>query len=248
MADYLLVHGAMHGGWCWRQVRDLLTRHGHRVLAPSLTGQGEHRRRLTPEVGVATHVDDLTDLLWYEDLTDVRLVLHSYAGILAGPVAERAGDRLAAVVFLGAFVVRPGQCLLDVEPPDVARRYRERVAEAGSGWYLLADASFLAQWGVRDERLRAWAGPRLTDFPFRCQTDPVHFDPRPLDALRKVYVQHTEPFLPSLQPSLDAARAGGWDIRTIPCGHDMMLEAPEATARLLEAASGPPPSPGPDRP
>ncbi|MEV1050815.1 alpha/beta fold hydrolase [Streptomyces sp. NPDC049887] len=238
MADFLLVHGAMHGGWCWRRVRDLLAARGHRVLAPSLTGQGERHHLLTREVGVATHVEDVAALLWYEDVTDVHLVLHSYAGILAGPLAERAGERLASVVCLGAFLLRPGQCLLDVEPPDVARRYREQVAGSGDGWYLPADDSFLAQWGVRDPRLRGWAGPRLTDFPFRCQTDPVHFDPGPLDALRKVWVRHTEPFLQNLQPSLDLARSGGWEIRTMPCGHDMMLEAPEATARLLEDVAG----------
>ncbi|MFE3324949.1 alpha/beta fold hydrolase [Streptomyces sp. NPDC059176] len=233
MATYVLVHGAMHGGWCWRHVRDLLTEQGHRVFTPSLTGQAEHKRRLTPEVGVDTHVDDLTDLLWYEDLTDVHLVLHSYAGILAGPVAERAAGRLATVVFLGGFVVRPGECLLDVEPPEAAQRYREQVERDGSGWYLPADASFLARWGVHDEGLRSWAGPRLTDFPFRCQTDPVHFDPARLDALRKVYVRHTDPLLPSLDRSLDAAVSGGWDIRTVASGHDMMLEAPHATALLL---------------
>lgn len=233
MATYLLVHGAMHGGWCWRDVRDLLAEHGHLVLTPSLTGQAERRRQLTPDVGVYTHVDDLTDLLWYEDLTDVHLVLHSYAGILAGPVAERAADRLASVVFLAGFVVRPGQCLLDVEPPEVAQRYREQVARVGSGWYLPADASFLEQWGVGDEKLRAWAGPRLTDFPFRCQTDPVHFDPGALAALRKVYVRHTDPPLSSLDRSFEEAVSGGWDIRTVVSGHDMMLEAPHATALLL---------------
>ncbi|MFD7612874.1 alpha/beta fold hydrolase [Streptomyces sp. NPDC059828] len=235
MADYVLVHGAMHGGWCWGPVRDLLTRHGHRVFTPSLTGQGERHRELTREVGVATHVDDLVDLIWYEDLGNVRLVLHSYAGILAGPVAERAAGRLAAVVLAGGFLVRPGECLLDVEPPEAARRYRELAAEHGEGWYLPADASYLTQWGVRDERLRAWAGPRLTDFPFRCQTDPVEFDPGPLAALHRVYVRHTGPPLPSLDASLAAARADGWEIRTIACGHDMMLEAPEGTARILES-------------
>ncbi|MEE1819559.1 alpha/beta hydrolase [Streptomyces sp. SP18ES09] len=233
MATFLLVHGAMHGGWCWRTVRDILTARGHRVLTPSLTGQGERSGHLSPSVGVATHVDDLADLLWYEDLQDVHLVLHSYSGILAGPVAERARGRLSSVVWLGGFVVGPGQCLLDVEPPEVARRYRERVAEAGDGWYLPADPAFLSQWGVHDEALRAWAGPRLTAFPFRCQTDPVRFDPAPLAALPRFYVRHTSPSLPSLDLSAATALAQGCAVRTLATGHDMMLVAPDATARLL---------------
>ncbi|MFG2308677.1 alpha/beta fold hydrolase [Streptomyces sp. NPDC048566] len=246
MANFLLVHGAMHGAWCWRRVRDALSDRGHRVFTPSLTGQGERVRQLSRSVGVSTHVDDLTDLLWYEDLREVHLVLHSYSGILAGPVAERAAGRLAAVVWLGAFVVRPGECLLDVEPPEVARRYRRQVAEAGDGWYLPADPAFLSQWGVRDEELRAWAGPRLTDFPFRCQTEPVHFAPGPLAALPRCYVRHTGPPLSSLDTSFATAVEQGSAVRSLATGHDMMLEAPEETARLLMAVAEPgPPVPGP---
>ncbi|MET7829541.1 MULTISPECIES: alpha/beta fold hydrolase [unclassified Streptomyces] len=233
MATFLLVHGAMHGGWCWRKVRDALTAHGHRVFTPSLTGQGERSSQLSPSVGVSTHIDDVTDLLWYEDLQDVHLVLHSYSGILAGPVAERARGRLSSVVWLGGFVVSPGECLLDVEPPEVARRYREQVAAAGEGWYLPADPAFLSQWGVRDEMVRAWAGPRLTAFPFRCQTEAVRFDPAPLEALPRFYVRHTEPPLPSLDASFATAVAQGCAVRTLAAGHDMMLEAPDATARVL---------------
>ncbi|MFJ6725912.1 alpha/beta fold hydrolase [Streptomyces sp. NPDC091281] len=233
MGNYVLVHGAMHGGWCWRFVRDLLARGGHRVFTPSLTGQGEHRHLLGPDVGVGTHVRDVAGLLHYEDLDEVHLVLHSYAGVLAGPVAERVGDRIASVTFLGAFVVEPGECLLDVEPPETADRYRALASAGGDGWCLPADASFLAQWGVTDEALKAWVAPRLTDFPLRCQTDAVDFAPGPLAGLPSAYVEHTRPPLPSLGLSLSRARAYGWDIHSVPTGHDMMLEAPETTTRLL---------------
>jgi hypothetical protein len=80
---------------------------------------------------VETHVIDLTDLLYFEDLCEVNLVLHSYAGVLAGPVVERVVDRISSVTFLGAFIVEDGQSLLDVEPPEVRARYLELAAEAG---------------------------------------------------------------------------------------------------------------------
>ncbi|MEU0759384.1 alpha/beta hydrolase [Streptomyces microflavus] len=238
MGNYVLVHGAMHGGWCWRSVRELLSRAGHQVFTPSLTGQGEHRHLLGPDVGVATHVQDVAGLLHYEDLREVHLVLHSYAGVLAGPVAERAADRLASVTFLGAFVVRPGECLLDVEPPETAHRYRALASADGDGWYLPADASFLAQWGITDEGLAAWVAPRLTDFPLRCQTDTVDYDPGPLAGLSTSYVRHTRPPLPSLDLSSGRALDYGWDVHSLPTGHDMMLEAPETTARLLTRITG----------
>jgi pimeloyl-ACP methyl ester carboxylesterase len=224
----------MHGGWCWRHVHRALSRHGHDVHRPTLTGQGDRRAGLAPEVGVTTHVQDLEDLLWFEDLTGVHLVLHSYAGVLAGPLVERVEDRLASVVYLGAFVTAPGESLLDVEPADVADRYRRQVAEDGEGWYLPATDAFLKQWGIRDGTMRSWVGPRLTDFPFRCQTEPTDFDPEPLRRLRKVYVKHTDPPLASLQRFHDAAVRAGWETHELRCGHDMMLAAPEDTTDLLE--------------
>jgi len=238
MATFVLVHGAMHGGWCWREVRRRLQALGHEVYAPTLTGQGDRRQGLSPAVGVSTDVADITDLLWFEDLTEVHLVLHSYSGILAGPVAEREGDRLGSVVYLGAFVTAPGQSLLDVEPEDVARRYRLLAEEAGEGWFLPASAQFLDQWGIGEEGLRVRVAPRLTDFPLRCQTDPTDFDPGALSRIRKVYVHHTEPPLPSLRPFFDAAVKAGWETHQLPYGHDMMIAAPRDTAALLDSIVG----------
>jgi pimeloyl-ACP methyl ester carboxylesterase len=234
VATFVLVHGAMHGGWCWGPVHRLLEDGGHDVHRPTLTGQGDRRAALTPEIGLATHVRDIEDLLWFEDLSEVHLVLHSYAGVLAGPVAERAEDRLASIVYLGAFITAPGQSLLDVEPPETAARYRALVEEDGEGWYVPASALFLEQWGITDEVTRSWVGPRLTDFPFRCQVEPTHFDPQPLARLRKVYVAHTDPPLESLQRSFEIAVASGWETHRLRCGHDMMLAAPETTTELLE--------------
>jgi pimeloyl-ACP methyl ester carboxylesterase len=235
MATFVLVHGAMHGGWCWRDVRRRLSARGHEVYTPTLTGQGDRRHELAPAVGVETHVTDLTDLLWFEDLADVHLVLHSYAGILAGPVGERAAGRLASVTYLAAFIAPPGRSLADVEPPEVAERYRSLAKQDGAGWYVPASERFLDQWGVTSPQLRTRAGARLTDFPLRCVTDPVRYDPAPLDQVRQVYVIHTNPPLASLRASFDRAAAAGWEIREMPFGHDLMLAAPAETAALLEA-------------
>jgi hypothetical protein len=138
-------------------------------------------------------------------------------------------------VYLGAFVTAPGQSLLDVEPPEVAERYRRQVAEEGDGWFLPASDAFLEQWGIEDAAQRSRVGPRLTDFPFRCQIEPTEFDPEPLNRLRKVYVAHTNPPLPSLGRFAAAALAAGWETHELPYGHDMMLAAPAATADLLGA-------------
>jgi pimeloyl-ACP methyl ester carboxylesterase len=235
MATFVLVHGAMHGGWCWADVRRSLAARGHDVYTPTLTGQGDRRNGLSPETGIGDHIADLEDLLWFEDLTNVHLVLHSYAGVLAGPLAERTGHRLASIVFFAAFLTGPGESLLDVEPPDVASHYRALVNDSGDGWYLPATDQFLEQWGIADEHLRAWVAPRLTDFPYRCQTDPTEFDPEPLKQVRKIYVNHSDPPLASLTRFFTAAENAGWETHQIGCGHDLMLAAPEETVALLES-------------
>jgi len=234
MATLVLVHGAMHGGWCWREVRGPLRAAGHTVFTPTLTGQGDRRHQMTRDVGVDTHVDDIAELLWFEDLHDVHLVLHSYAGVLAGPVAEQAADRLASITYLAAFLTRPGECLLDVEPPDTVARYRQLVAESGDGWRVPTSTAFLAQWGVTDD-LAPFVGPRLTDFPFKCQTDPTQYDPTHWDALRKVYVRHTDPPLPGLDLSHQRAVDDGFELHELACGHDVMLADPAGTVDVLEA-------------
>jgi pimeloyl-ACP methyl ester carboxylesterase len=236
MGTFVLVHGAMHGGWCWRDVRRRLWAQGHDTFTPSLSGQGEHAGWLSPEIGVATHVDEVGALCEMEDLSQVTLALHSYAGTLAGPLAERLQGRLSAVVLLGAIVVRPGECLLDMEPPETAQRYRELAAAAG-GWRIPAGDAFMDQWAVPGD-LRPFVGPRLRDFPLRCTTDPVEFDPGPLSRLPVTYVWHTAPPLGNLTASRAAAEAAGWPVRELATGHDLMLTAPQATADLLLELAG----------
>lgn len=237
MSTFVLVHGAMHGGWCWRNVAPLLRDAGHTAYAPTLTGQGERSHLLSRDIGVDTHVQDIAALLKYEDLSEVRLVLHSYSGVLAGPIIDAAADRVAEIIYLAAFVVRPGECLLDVEPTETARRYRSLVAETGDGWRLPATDRFLDQWGITDRQLKAWVAPRLTDFPFRCQTDSLDFDAARLEAVPTRYVRHTAPPLASLDLSHHRAVQAGWQVDEIPCGHDTMLAAPHDTARVLVSSA-----------
>ena len=87
MATYVLVHGAWHGGWCWRDVAGSLRAAGHQVLTPTLTGLGERASELRPDVGLRTHVDDVVELLRGGDLRDVVLVGHSYSGLVVGGAA-----------------------------------------------------------------------------------------------------------------------------------------------------------------
>src|SRR5215211_1043953 len=118
MATFVLVAGAWHGGWCWRKVTPLLRAAGHEVFAPTLTGLGERSHLAHPDVGLTTHIQDIVNLLEYEDLNDVVLVGHSYSGMVITGVAEQVPGRLAHLVYLDAFVPENGQALVDLLPPE----------------------------------------------------------------------------------------------------------------------------------
>src|SRR6185295_11413387 len=114
MSTYVLVHGAWGGAHGWRFVRRQLLQAGHQVFTPSLTGQGERSHLAGPQVNLSTHVQDVTNTLWYEDLTDVILVGHSYGGMVVTGVADKMPERIQHLILLDAFQPVNGQSLRDI--------------------------------------------------------------------------------------------------------------------------------------
>jgi pimeloyl-ACP methyl ester carboxylesterase len=111
-ATIVIVHGAWGGSWAFRRVDALLTERGHAVSRVPLTGLGERVHLATPQVGLATHVDDVVNHILYEELKDVVLVGHSYGGMVITGVADRIPDRIRRLVYLDAFVPEDGESVL----------------------------------------------------------------------------------------------------------------------------------------
>lgn len=235
MGSFVLVPGAFHGGWVWEPVAEELRSRGHRAIPLTLTGLGERKHLLSPEVCATTHVDDIVNTIRYRDLHDVTLVLHSYSGVLAGPVVEQADGRVVEVIAAGAFLAYPGESNFSVEPPESVQAFQRLADEAGEGWRIPVQPAFLDRWGVTDPELASSVLARLTDFPLRCSTEHLQFDPKPLAQVRRAYIEHTHPDLPALGTSIARARDDGWDMHRIEAGHDFMLEKPGETASLLAA-------------
>src|SRR5215207_4523036 len=114
MSTYVLVHGAWGGSFGWRTVRSLLQQAGHAVFTPSLTGQGERSHLASPDVNLSTHIQDVYNAIWYEDLSDIILVGHSYGGMVVTGVADRMPERIKHLVYLDAFLPGDGQSLFDL--------------------------------------------------------------------------------------------------------------------------------------
>src|ERR1700687_4091127 len=102
MTDYVLIHGAWHGSWCWARVRRLLAAGAHRVFTPTLTGVGERSHLLIRDVVLDTHIADVANLMIWEDLRDIVLVGHSYGGIVARHVGDRMPDPINSLIYLDA--------------------------------------------------------------------------------------------------------------------------------------------------
>ena len=123
---FVLVPGAWHGAWAWRPLEALLRARGHQVFALTLTGLAERAHLLTATVTLETHVTDVARVIEVEDLREVVLVGHSYAGMVVTPAAARVAKRLRALVYLDAFVPKPGQSMLDLMKAKYSDSWREK--------------------------------------------------------------------------------------------------------------------------
>lgn len=130
---FVLVHGAWHGGWCWSRVAARLRAAGHAVHTPTLTGLGERRHLLSPQVNLDTHIADVVNLLECEELQNVVLVGHSYGGIVISGAADRARDRLRQLVFLDALLLDSGKSLFSDFPDAVVQQRLKTIRETGAG-------------------------------------------------------------------------------------------------------------------
>lgn len=222
MATFVLVHGAWHGGWCWRDVAGRLRQHGHQAFAPTLTGLGERVHLRTPDTDLSTHVTDVRNVLRYEDLHDVILVGHSYAGLVVRQVADQVPELIREVVLLDAWVGQTGDSFLSLAP----ERLRSWVESAIDGDVVRTPPAQMM--GVTDDGLAGWLDPLLTPQPLRTFTEPTRLTSA-ADAVSCRAIVCT----PSRMPFGDLALRHGWPVAEVATGHDAMLTAPTEVAELL---------------
>jgi pimeloyl-ACP methyl ester carboxylesterase len=231
MATYVLVHGGGHGGWCFKKVRRLLEAEGHAVYAPTLTGLGERSHLLSPDVDLETHITDVVELLFYEDLHEVVLVGHSYGAMVIEGIADRAGSRVGKLVYLDA-MSKAGRTAVDRFPALVEMRKAGRVVD-GVELVLFPSEELRELFGVTDPEDIEWVRPRLTPHPWKCFDQPLTLENEDaLDAIPQFHIVATATLPGRDQDLIAKARAEHrfWDIDS---GHDLMITEPETVARLL---------------
>jgi pimeloyl-ACP methyl ester carboxylesterase len=227
MATFVVAHGAWSSGWAWKKLRPLLRAAGHELFTPSHTGLGERSHLASPDVTLETHIQDIANVLFYEDLSDVILVGHSYGGMVATGVADRMRERIRKVIYLDAFVPRGGQALRDLVPGS---RVAQMNAVTADNW-LVEPNPPPADTEPADLE---WVTPRRHAQPRKTFEEPIELTGA-IDRLPRAYIYCLK------AGELDtfgqfAARAKaepGWQYREIDSSHNPHITAPEALAAIL---------------
>jgi pimeloyl-ACP methyl ester carboxylesterase len=132
-ATFLVCHGAWSAGWAWKKLHPLMSAAGHRLVTPTCTGLGEREHLANPSIDLETHIQDILNVIKYEDLRDIVLIGHSYGGMVATGVADRARDRVLQLIYLDAFVPKDGQSLLDLNEPARSGCWNSRSPATAGG-------------------------------------------------------------------------------------------------------------------
>lgn len=228
--SFVLIHGSWHGGWCWRRVADLLRKAGHEVWTPTLAGCAELYRATSGAIDLETHVSQIRDILFFEDIHDGIIVGHSYAGLILQALAASPMERVSRLVFLDGYLVPIGKSAWDVWP-DEQRRSAEAAVERG---YQFRDPIAPQKLGIDDPVAAEWLKQRMRPHPlktYRSSMQPVH----PANAeLANDYIHFANGPTASLFSALAAsAKSLGWRTYSFELPHDAMLTAPLEVAELL---------------
>jgi pimeloyl-ACP methyl ester carboxylesterase len=241
MATFVLVHGAWHGGWCWKKVALLLRKTGAEVFTPTLTGMGERAHLnacLDPgAITLDVHIQDIVQLMWYERLEDVVLVGHAYAGMVITGAAEVCPERISQMVYVNGVIPADGESMADqliaVRGEEFASWVRDQI-KTGDG-FLPAPASAEEvgrRWGITEPEDLAWVGANVTPQPAAAMASPVQMGNPKAKAIPKSFVGGAESGFDSVA---ERAREAGWEVYPVDSGHDTMItHAGELADILLE--------------
>jgi pimeloyl-ACP methyl ester carboxylesterase len=244
-SNYVLVHGAWHGAWCWDRVARKLIERGARVFIPTLRGLGERAGEITPTPTLQDHVKDVIGMVaCAAEYGPVVLVGHSYAGMLITAVGDRLGRSLSHLIYLDAAVPKDGDDFAShipgLAPEDIARRRGVFTSMAVDGAWLPPPPAQMV--GVTAPDDVAWLSEKLTPHPLQTWLEPVSLTGGKLDEIPKTYVLAVDPpttFMGYPLHGENAKLTEGWSYAEIATGHDMMVTAPDEVVEVLLSVNRP---------
>jgi len=229
---FVLVHGAWHGGWCWRRVIANLRSAGHVVFAPTLTGSGERVHLTCADLTLDDFATDVVSLIAAEELNDVILVGHSFGGNVISVVADREPELLKHLVYVDTLVLNNGESGFSVLDPAIVAQ-RIELAEKTSGGLTIPPPPPEA-FGVTDPGGAEWLKRRLTPLSLNCYRAPIHLKHPLGNGVKKTYIGCTNPvYHPAVQTHDWVKSQSDWRYLEISTGHDAMVTDPQGLAYML---------------
>ena len=219
MATFVIVHGMWSGGWYFQPLARILRGAGHEVYTPTLTGIGERVHLGSPDITLDTHIEDIVNVLEFEDLSEVVLAGFSYGGVVVTGVADRVPERISQLVYLDAWVPRDGESVFDLIP-EQAPLFEEIARTRGDGWRI-----------PRDPPLA-----RRTPHPLATLKQPLSLSSEAGARLPRTYMLFTRNDLyhaPVMARIAAEGRASGWRVLELAAGHDAPETHPRELAELL---------------
>ncbi|MEZ0307612.1 MAG: alpha/beta fold hydrolase [Ramlibacter sp.] len=240
MANYVLVHGAWGGAWYWRRVEQALVAAGQLVHAVTLTGVGERSHLMSPAITLETHITDVARAIESEEMDDVVLVVHSYAGMIGTAIADRMTAQLRHLVYVDAVVPKPGESWSSTH--SVATREARLAAAQASPDFSIPppDPSVFGLEAADYE----WVKRRQTPHPGHTYPAVLDFDAKRVASVPRTFVNCTQPALAtidSIRPRLADTRfwdgawlaGGGLNVVELKTGHHPMITMPAELTRIL---------------
>ncbi|NYT66710.1 alpha/beta fold hydrolase [Alcaligenaceae bacterium] len=227
---YVLLHGAWHGGWCWKHVALALQAAGHKVFTPTQTGLGERSHLLSKDISLDTFIKDVINVLEWEDLNDVILVGHSFGGIGISGAADRVPYRIRHLVYLDSLILQNGDSPFSVIPEEVANARRKLAQEFSAGVSIPIPAP--SAFGVTEPGQAAWIQEKCTPHPMSTYEDTLVLNNPVGNGLPATYIAVTPHYGPTTA-SREFAKQQSWCYMEIEAGHDAMLTSADAVTRIL---------------
>ena len=228
---FILVHGAWHGGWVWKEVKESLQKQGYNVTCPTQTGLGEKKHLLSLKITIDTFIDDIVNHILIEDLSNIILVGHSFAGSTISGVADRLKDRINRLIYLDAVILSNGQSPFDIAPDSIVK---ERIALAqNSENQMSIPPPSPEDFGVFDQRKVITLAKNLTPHPISTFQSKLNITNEIGNGLPLSYIFCTNPIYKPLESSREIVRQKKWPMFELNASHDAMYTHPKETLNLL---------------
>lgn len=238
MLTFLLIHGGLHGGWCWDKVVPKLQRAGYGAVAPDLPGMGSDQTPLKT-VTMASWAAFVASLV--RDIGDeVVLVGHSRGGPVISEAAELVPELVLGLVYVSAALLPAGTRVLEYVSDEVPGLREGIIVDAEGISYQMEQEVARARFYNRTDRATAdWAIAHLTPEPIAPTATPLEITPARWGRLPRAYIECMDDrALPLQFQRAMQARLPCNPVLSIDTDHSPFLSAPDTLAQHLIQIAG----------